>query len=94
MGASIGMAHGMEKARGGEFARKLVSVIGDSTFMHSGITGLVNMIYNGATSTVLILDNSTTGMTGHQDCLLYTSCTCIRFCMLFTVNSDMKRSLI
>lgn len=67
MGASIGMAHGMEKARGGEFARKLVSVIGDSTFMHSGITGLVNMIYNGATSTVLILDNSTTGMTGHQD---------------------------
>lgn len=67
MGASIGMAHGMEKARGGEFARRLVSVIGDSTFMHSGITGLVNMIYNGATSTVLILDNSTTGMTGHQD---------------------------
>ena len=47
MGASIGMAHGMEKARGSEFARKLVSVIGDSTFMHSGITGLVNMIYNG-----------------------------------------------
>ena len=67
MGASIGMAHGMEKARGKEFARKLVSVIGDSTFMHSGITGLTNMIYNGATSTVLILDNSTTGMTGHQD---------------------------
>ena len=67
MGASIGMAHGMEKARGNEFARKLVSVIGDSTFMHSGITGLINMFYNGATSTVLILDNSTTGMTGHQD---------------------------
>lgn len=67
MGASIGMAHGMEKARGKEFARKLVSVIGDSTFMHSGITGLTNMVYNGATSTVLILDNSTTGMTGHQD---------------------------
>ncbi len=67
MGASIGMAHGMEKARGKDFARKLVSVIGDSTFMHSGITGLVNMLYNGATSTVLILDNSTTGMTGHQD---------------------------
>ena len=67
MGASIGMAHGMEKARGKEFARKLVSVIGDSTFMHSGITGLINMVYNGATSTVLILDNSTTGMTGHQD---------------------------
>lgn len=67
MGASIGMAHGMEKARGKDFARKLVSVIGDSTFMHSGITGLVNMFYNGSTSTVLILDNSTTGMTGHQD---------------------------
>ncbi|MEA5003720.1 MAG: indolepyruvate ferredoxin oxidoreductase subunit alpha [Christensenella sp.] len=67
MGASIGMAHGMEKARGEDFARKLVSVIGDSTFMHSGITGLVNMLYNGATSTVMILDNSTTGMTGHQD---------------------------
>jgi indolepyruvate ferredoxin oxidoreductase alpha subunit len=65
MGASIGMAHGMEKARGE--AERLVSVIGDSTFMHSGITGLVNMLYNGATSTVLILDNSTTAMTGHQN---------------------------
>ncbi len=67
MGASMGMAHGMEKARGKEFARKLVSVIGDSTFMHTGLNGLINMIYNGSTSTVLILDNSTTGMTGHQD---------------------------
>ena len=67
MGASIGMAMGMEKARGKEFARKLVAVIGDSTFFHSGITGLVDMVYNGATSTVIILDNSTTGMTGHQD---------------------------
>ncbi len=67
MGASIGMAHGIEKARGSEFARRLVSVIGDSTFMHSGITGLIDMLYNGATSTVMILDNSTTGMTGHQD---------------------------
>jgi indolepyruvate ferredoxin oxidoreductase alpha subunit len=67
MGASIGMALGMEKARGKDFARKLVAVIGDSTFLHSGITGLVDMAYNGATSTVLILDNSTTGMTGHQD---------------------------
>ncbi|HBU12781.1 MAG TPA: indolepyruvate ferredoxin oxidoreductase subunit alpha [Clostridiales bacterium] len=67
MGASLGMAHGMEKARGKEFAKKLVSVIGDSTFLHSGITPLINMVYNGATSTVLILDNSTTGMTGHQD---------------------------
>jgi len=66
MGASIGMAMGLEKARGKEFARKLVAVIGDSTFFHSGITGLVEMVYNGATSTVIILDNSTTGMTGHQ----------------------------
>ncbi len=67
MGASIGTAMGMEKARGKDFARKLVAVIGDSTFIHSGITGLIDMVYNGATSTVLILDNSTTGMTGHQD---------------------------
>jgi indolepyruvate ferredoxin oxidoreductase alpha subunit len=67
MGASIGMAMGMEKARGKAFARKLVAVIGDSTFFHSGLTGLVDMVYNGATSTVIILDNSTTGMTGHQD---------------------------
>jgi len=67
MGASIGVAHGMEKARGKEFARKLVSVIGDSTFIHSGITGLIDMVYNEATSTVMILDNSITGMTGHQD---------------------------
>ncbi len=67
MGASIGMATGMEKARGKEFARKLVAVIGDSTFFHSGITGLVDMVYNGSTSTVIILDNATTGMTGHQN---------------------------
>ena len=67
MGASIGMATGLEKARGKDFARKLVAVIGDSTFFHSGITGLVDMVYNGGTSTVIILDNSTTGMTGHQD---------------------------
>ncbi len=67
MGASIGMAMGMEKARGKDFARKLVAVIGDSTFFHSGMTGLVDMVYNGATSTVMILDNSTTGMTGHQE---------------------------
>ncbi len=67
MGASIGMAMGMEKARGKDFARKLVAVIGDSTFFHSGLTGLIDMVYNGATSTVIILDNSTTGMTGHQD---------------------------
>lgn len=67
MGASMGCAMGMEKARGKDFARKLVAIIGDSTFFHSGLTGLVDMVYNGATSTVLILDNSTTGMTGHQD---------------------------
>ena len=67
MGASIGMAHGINKARGSDFAKKTVAVIGDSTFIHSGITGLINMIYNKGNSTVLILDNSITGMTGHQD---------------------------
>lgn len=67
MGASIGAALGMEKARGKEFARKLVSVIGDSTFIHSGITGLVDVVYNSGTTTTIILDNRTTGMTGHQD---------------------------
>jgi indolepyruvate ferredoxin oxidoreductase alpha subunit len=67
MGASIGMAHGMEKARGREFAQELVAIIGDSTFIHSGITGLIDIIYNQGNSTVVILDNSTTGMTGHQD---------------------------
>ncbi len=67
MGASIGMAHGMAKARGNDFAKKVVAVIGDSTFIHSGITGLVNIVYNQGVSTVVILDNSTTGMTGHQE---------------------------
>lgn len=67
MGASIGTAMGMEKARGKDFARKLVAVIGDSTFVHSGITGLINTVYNKATTTTIILDNRTTGMTGHQD---------------------------
>jgi indolepyruvate ferredoxin oxidoreductase alpha subunit len=67
MGASIGMALGMEKARGRDFAKKLVAVIGDSTFIHSGITGLIDVVYNKGISTVVILDNSTTGMTGHQD---------------------------
>lgn len=67
MGASIGTAMGMEKARGPEFAAKTVSVIGDSTFVHSGITGLIDVVYNGGTSTVMILDNDTTAMTGHQD---------------------------
>ena len=64
MGASIGMAMGMEKARGN--AHKLVAVIGDSTFFHSGLTGLADMVYNGSKGTVIIVDNATTGMTGHQ----------------------------
>lgn len=67
MGASISGALGLEKARGKEFARKLVAVIGDSTFLHSGITGLLDVVYNGGTFTTLILDNSTTAMTGHQE---------------------------
>ncbi len=67
MGASIGMAHGIEKARGKEFAKKTVAVIGDSTFIHSGITGLADIVYNKGISTVIILDNSITGMTGHQE---------------------------
>jgi len=67
MGASVSAAHGMAKARGSEFNKKLVSVIGDSTFMHSGITGLVDIVYNKGNNTVIILDNSITGMTGHQD---------------------------
>ena len=67
MGASIGVAHGMEKARGREAAGKTVAVIGDSTFIHSGITGLIDIVYNKGTSTVIILDNSITGMTGHQE---------------------------
>jgi len=64
MGASVSMAHGINKARKGE--KKVVAVIGDSTFVHSGITGLIDIVYNGGTSTVIILDNSTTGMTGQQ----------------------------
>ncbi|MBQ8718650.1 MAG: indolepyruvate ferredoxin oxidoreductase subunit alpha [Clostridia bacterium] len=67
MGASISAAHGMSKVRGAEFNKKLVSVIGDSTFMHSGITGLIDMVYNKSANTVIILDNSITGMTGHQE---------------------------
>jgi len=66
MGASIGMAHGMEKARGREFGMKTVAILGDSTFIHSGITGLIDIVYNKGCSTVIILDNSITGMTGHQ----------------------------
>ncbi len=64
MGASVGMAHGFKKATGGE--SKNVAVIGDSTFLHSGVTGLINAVYNQSGITLLILDNSTTGMTGHQ----------------------------
>ncbi|MBP3436706.1 MAG: indolepyruvate ferredoxin oxidoreductase subunit alpha [Clostridia bacterium] len=67
MGASISAAHGMAKVRGAEFNKKLVSVIGDSTFMHSGITGLSDIVYNKGCNTVIILDNSITGMTGHQE---------------------------
>ena len=67
MGASISAAMGMAKVRGSEFNKKLVSVIGDSTFMHSGITGLVDVVYNKGANTVIILDNSITGMTGHQN---------------------------
>lgn len=66
MGASITMAHGFEKARGTDAARDTVAVLGDSTFFHSGITGLINMNYNGSTGTVIVLDNRITGMTGHQ----------------------------
>ncbi|MBN2879499.1 MAG: indolepyruvate ferredoxin oxidoreductase subunit alpha [Clostridia bacterium] len=67
MGASIGMNHGMEKARGTESSGKSVAIIGDSTFMHSGVTGLINVVYNSGNSTVIIVDNRTTGMTGHQN---------------------------
>lgn len=66
MGASISGLHGFNKARGADAEKNSVAVIGDSTFMHSGITGLVNIAYNGTNSTVIILDNSITGMTGHQ----------------------------
>lgn len=66
MGASISAAHGMEMARGRDFAAKSVAVLGDSTFIHSGITSLINVVYNKGTTTTIILDNSITGMTGHQ----------------------------
>lgn len=66
MGASISGLHGFNKANEGASDGKTVAVIGDSTFMHSGMTGLVNIAYNGSNSTVIILDNSITGMTGHQ----------------------------
>lgn len=67
MGASISTLHGMEKAKGKDYVKNWVALIGDSTFMHTGVNSLMNMVYNQATGTVIILDNSTTGMTGHQD---------------------------
>ena len=66
MGASVSSIHGFNKALGAESDNKTVAVIGDSTFMHSGMTGLANIAYNQSNSTVIILDNSITGMTGHQ----------------------------
>lgn len=66
MGASISTLHGMEKAKGKDYVKNWVAVIGDSTFLHTGINSLVNMVYNKSTATVMILDNRTTGMTGHQ----------------------------
>ena len=66
MGASISATHGFNKALGAESQSKTVAVIGDSTFMHSGMTSLANIAYNQSNSTVIILDNSITGMTGHQ----------------------------
>jgi indolepyruvate ferredoxin oxidoreductase alpha subunit len=66
MGASVGMAHGFDKASDSELSQKTVAVIGDSTFLHTGVNSLINSVYNQSKSTVLILDNSITGMTGHQ----------------------------
>jgi len=66
MGASISSLHGIEKAKGKEFIKNWVAVIGDSTFLHTGVNSLINMVYNKASGTVMILDNRTTGMTGHQ----------------------------
>ncbi len=67
MGASIGMAFGFEKARGRDFASRSVAVIGDSTFWHSGLTGLIDIVYNRGITNVILLDNAITAMTGHQD---------------------------
>ena len=67
MGASISALHGMEKAKGKDYVKNWVAVIGDSTFLHTGVNSLINMVYNKATGTVMILDNRTTGMTGHQE---------------------------
>lgn len=67
MGASISTLHGMEKAKGRDYIKNWVALIGDSTFLHTGVNSLMNMVYNKSCGTVMILDNSTTGMTGHQD---------------------------
>lgn len=66
MGASVSMTHGIDKASDGKLAKKAVAVIGDSTFLHTGVNGLMNIVYNKGFSTVIILDNRITGMTGHQ----------------------------
>lgn len=66
MGASVSSVHGFNKALGAQAEGTTVAVLGDSTFMHSGMTGLANIVYNQSNSTVIILDNSITGMTGHQ----------------------------
>ncbi len=67
MGASIGMAHGLQRAAGPDAKRGVVAVIGDSTFLHSGLTGLLNTVYNGGQTVTVILDNHTTAMTGHNE---------------------------
>ncbi len=67
MGSSISTLHGVEKAKGKDYIKNWVCVIGDSTFLHTGVNSLINSAYNESTGTVVILDNSTTGMTGHQD---------------------------
>ncbi len=67
MGGSVSGLHGFNKARGAQAEQKSVAVIGDSTFIHSGVTGLIDIAYNQSNSVVIILDNSITGMTGHQD---------------------------
>ncbi len=67
MGSSISILHGMEKAKGKDYIKNWVATIGDSTFLHTGINSLIGMVYNKSTATVMILDNRTTGMTGHQE---------------------------
>ncbi|MBO4983288.1 MAG: indolepyruvate ferredoxin oxidoreductase subunit alpha [Clostridia bacterium] len=67
MGSSISLLHGMEKAKGKEYIKNWVATIGDSTFLHTGVNSLINMVYNKSSATVMILDNRTTGMTGHQE---------------------------